>query len=286
MMFTARRKQATSPTGSVESSQAVQQEQYILSTLNDLRDMEIREVMTPRMNVIALAIPVSSSDVARAVKETGHSRFPVYDGDLDNMIGVLFVNDLFRAGWEIDDSSEEASSTHRLSSIDISRRIRQPHIVPESRHVLDVLADMRRYRRAFGVAVDEYGGVAGVVTLKDLLAALVGDLKDELDPAGEPEVVRVDQGRWLVNGGLNIDDARDRLGIELPEGEYVTLAGFLLDLLGHIPEEGEQVTYGTWVFKVQEMDKRRIARVVVIRPSVEPADPDSSRSRPHDGLLE
>jgi len=119
-MFTSRKKTTASPTGSTKSSQAAQQEQYILSTLNDLRDMEIREVMTPRMSVIALAIPVSSSDVARAVKETGHSRFPVYDGDLDNMIGVLFVNDLFRAGWEIDDSIEETGSTYRLSSASLT----------------------------------------------------------------------------------------------------------------------------------------------------------------------
>ncbi|MHB8263815.1 MAG: hemolysin family protein [Acidimicrobiales bacterium] len=285
-MFSTRKKQTALSISSTEPSQAAQQEQYILSTLNDLRDMEIREVMTPRMNVIALAIPVSSSAVARAVKETGHSRFPVYDGDLDNMIGVLFVNDLFRAGWEIDDSMEEVGSTHRLSSIDISRRIRQPHIVPESRHILDVLADMRRNRRAFAMAVDEYGGVAGIVTLKDLLAALVGDLKDELDPADEPDVVRVDHRRWLVNGGLNIDDTRDRLGIELPEGEYVTLAGFLLDVLGHIPEEGEQVDYGSWSFKVQEMDKRRIARIVILQPPAGSLDSRPNLPRTHNSSSE
>ncbi len=228
--------------------------------------MEIREVMTPRMNVIALAIPVNSSGVARAVKETGHSRFPVYDGDLDDLIGVLFVNDLFRAGWEIDNNPNDTSSRHKLSPLDISRRIRQPYMVPESRHVLDTLADMRHDRRAFAIAVDEYGGVAGIVTLNDLLSALVGDLKDELDQVGEPEIVRVDHERWLVNGGLNIDDLRERLSIEIPDGEYVTLAGFLLDILGHIPEEGEQVTYNDWTFKVQEMDKRRIAIVVITRP--------------------
>jgi putative hemolysin len=229
--------------------------------------MEIREVMTPRMNVIALAIPVNSSDVARAVKETGHSRFPVYDGDLDNLIGVLFVSDLFRAGWEIDSNLDETSSRHKLSPLDISRRIRQPHMVPESRHVLDTLADMRHDRRAFAIAVDEYGGVAGIVTLNDLLSALVGDLKDELDQVDEPEVVRVDENRWLVNGGLNIDDLRDRFSITIPDGEYVTLAGFLLDILGHIPEEGEQVDYNGWTFKIQEMDKRRIAIVVITQPS-------------------
>ena len=105
--------------------------------------------------------------------------------------------------------------------------------------MLDVLADMRRDRRAFAVVVDEYGGVAGVLTVKDLLSALVGDLRDEFDPGGEPEIIRVDRTRWLVDGGASIDDVREQLEMDVPEGEYVTLGGFLFDAFGHIPEEGE-----------------------------------------------
>ena len=135
--------------------------------------------------------------------------------------------------------------------------------MPESRFVLDVLADMRRDRRAFAVVVDEYGGVAGVLTVKDLLAALVGDLRDEFDPGGEPEIIRVDRTRWLVDGGASIDDVRDQLGVDVPEGEYVTLGGFLFDAFGHIPEEGEKLTHDGWELRVAEMDKRRVAKVVV-----------------------
>ncbi len=97
---------------------------------------------------------------------------------------------------------------------------------------------MRRQRRAFAVVVDEHGGVEGVLTVKDLLGALVGDLPDEFDPDEEPEVVRVDGTRWLVDGRMSIDDVRDQLGIDLPEGEYVTLGGYLFDAFGHIPERG------------------------------------------------
>ena len=104
--------------------------------------------------------------------------------------------------------------------------------------VLDVLAEMRRQRRAFAVVVDEHGGVEGVLTVKDLLGALVGDLPDEFDPDDEPDVVRVDGSRWLVDGRMSVDDVRDRLDINLPEGEYVTLGGFLFDAFGHIPTEG------------------------------------------------
>jgi CBS domain containing-hemolysin-like protein len=122
---------------------------------------------------------------------------------------------------------------------------------------------MRRDRRAFAVVVDEYGGVSGVLTVKDLLAALVGDLRDEFDRGGEPEIIRVDHTRWLVDGGATIDDVRDKLGMDVPEGEYVTLGGFLFDAFGHIPEEGERLQYDGWELRVAEMDKRRVGKVVV-----------------------
>ncbi len=101
---------------------------------------------------------------------------------------------------------------------------------------------MRHQRRAFAVVVDEHGGVEGVLTVKDLLGALVGDLPDEFDPDDEPDVVRVDGTRWLVDGRMSVDDVRDRLDINIPEGEYVTVGGFLFDGFGHIPEEGESLT--------------------------------------------
>jgi CBS domain containing-hemolysin-like protein len=240
------------------------QERLILAALHDLRDTTVREVMTPRVDVVGLPIPVHAADVARAVRQTGHSSFPVYDDDLDHLIGILFVNDLFRSGWALDVRNGNGNGgPDKPTPLDISRRLRQPYPVPESRFVLDVLADMRRDRRAFAVVVDEYGGVAGVLTVKDLLAALVGDLRDEFDTGGEPEIVRVDRTRWLVDGGASIDDVREQLGVDIPEGEYVTLGGFLFDALGHIPEEGERLQRDGWEMRVAEMDKRRVAKVVV-----------------------
>jgi len=223
----------------------------------------VREVMTPRVDVVGLPIPVHAADVAKAVRTTGLSCFPVYDDDLDRLIGVLFVNDLFRTGWEIDGRTGADARGDKPSPLDISRRLRQPYLVPESRLVLEVLSDMRRDRRAFAVVVDEYGGVAGVLTVKDLLSALVGDLRDEFDRGGEPDIIRVDRTRWLVDGSASIDDVREQLGIELPEGEYVTLGGYLFDVFGHIPEEGERIPFEGWELRVAEMDKRRVAKVVV-----------------------
>jgi CBS domain containing-hemolysin-like protein len=267
------------------------QEQFIIEALSDLRDTVVREVMTPRVDVVALSIPLTAEAVTRAVRESGHSCFPVYGDNLDDLVGVLYMNDLFRAGWtvagittSIDASTDELSidatpgSRPAPGPIDISRRLRQPFLVPESHLVLDVLAEMRRQRRAFAVVVDEHGGVEGVITVKDLLSALVGDLPDEFDADDEPDMIRVDQRRWLVDGRMNVDDVRDRLDINLPEGEYVTLGGFLFHGFGHIPTEGETLDVDGWELRVTEMDKRRIAKVVAKRPDEAPRRSPSSPS--------
>jgi CBS domain containing-hemolysin-like protein len=275
------------------------QEQFIVDALSDLRDMVVGEIMTPRVDLVALSIPVTADDVTRAIRESGHSCFPVYDDNLDDLIGVLFVNDLFRAGWRVQSGRPEAQRAVPAPDadgsgpgaeaanepvnqaipdpVDISRRLRQPFLVPESRLVFDVLAEMRRQRRAFAVVVDEHGGVEGVLTVKDVLSALVGPLPDEFDPDDEPDVVRVDGSRWLVDGRMSVDDVIDRLGIDLPEGEYVTLGGFLFNGFGHIPNEGEVLKVDGWELRVAEMDKRRIAKVVARRVSVPNPNPDPGK---------
>ena len=237
---------------------ALEQERLIVERLAEMRDMQVREVMTPRVDVVALSVPLTAEDVIAAVRESGHSCFPVVvDDDLDDLVGVLFVNDLFRAT-----PRRSAGDLSERSSLDISRRIRQPHVVPETRQVLDVLAEMRQQKRAFAVVVDEYGGVAGVLTVKDLIEPLVGQLHDEFDADEGPEIVRVDVNRWLIDGRTSIDEVHERLGIALPEGEYVTIGGYLFDGFGHIPAEGERLSVDGWELRVVELDKRRIAKVL------------------------
>jgi CBS domain containing-hemolysin-like protein len=221
-----------------------------MASLVTLRETTAREVMTPRVDVVALALPVTADDVARAVKESGHSRFPVYEEDLDHLAGVLFVKDMFRMG---EPPTAEA----------IARRLRQPFLVPEGRRVLDLLARMRTLRHAFAVVVDEYGGVEGVLTIKDLVSELVGDLRDEFDAVEEAPISRVDAERWLVDGACPIDDVAAAVGVEIPAGDYVTLGGFLFDRFGRIPDEGDEVTIDGWGFRIAEMERRRVSKVVI-----------------------
>jgi magnesium and cobalt transporter len=257
------------------SGEASEQERIILDALADLRDMDVREVMTPRVDVTYLTIPVHAEDIAQAVRTTGHSCFPVVHDDLDDLIGILFVNDIFRTGSRPGSSRNGMGNGSRdrdttdPSPLEISRKVRSPYLLPESHGVLEALADMRKHHRAVAVVVDEYGGVAGLLTVKDLLEPLVGDLHDEFDEDEESPIVRVDNTRWLLDGQANVDEVRERLGIEIPDGEYVTLGGLLFERFGHIPTEGERVRVGDWDMRVVEMDKRRVAQVVATRTGSE-----------------
>lgn len=247
-----------------EQSPAGEQERLIAQALVDLRNVAVLEVMTPRVDVVALVVPVTADDVAAAVTQSGHSSFPVVYGDLDDLVGVLFVNDLFQTGRA--GRSPAAEGTPELSPLEISRHFRQPYLIPESWGVLDALADMRHRGRAFAVVVDEYGGVSGILTVKDLLEPLVGKLNDEFDPAEDDQtIVRVDETSWLVDGRASVDEVRERLGVDVPEGEYVTLGGFLMDVLGHVPSQNESFDVDGWTLIVVEMDRRRVAKVVVRR---------------------
>jgi CBS domain containing-hemolysin-like protein len=239
--------------------------------VDQLSELELRDVMTPRVDVIYLNSPVTPEAIAEAIRDTGHSVFPVVDDDdLDQVLGVLFVNDLFRSS-----STKRAIGVSLPQTSEITRKIRRPLMLPETLDLLDALAEMRKQHRTFALALDEHGGVAGVISIRDILEQLVGDLSDEFDDDDEPMIVKIRQNRWLVDGQTHVDRVSEETGIEIPDGDYVTIAGFLLFLADDIPEEGDTVTYGNWTLRAQTLEKRRISEVVIERHEhVTPRDPD------------
>lgn len=251
-----RRRRAADPEG---ASPRPEIELEIERRLAALRDTTAREVMTPRVDVVALEQPVTYADVARAVRRSGHSHFPVYLDDLDRLVGVLYVKDLFHLG--------SLGGDRLPTPEEVSRRLREPYIVPESRLVLELLPEMRKARRSFAVVVDEHGGVAGVLTINALVSELVGDLQDEYDESQPKEIERVDQRRWLVDGSAAVDDVQEATGAPIPEGDYVTLGGYLFEAFGRIPDEGEEIVVDGWCYRISEMDRRRIDKVVVHAPA-------------------
>jgi magnesium and cobalt transporter len=226
--------------------------------VDQLSELELRDVMTPRVDVAYLTFPVTPEAIAEAVRDTGHSCFPVVSDDLDDVLGVLFVNDLFRSS-----TIKRAIGVSLPSADEITRKIRPPLMLPETFDLLESLSEMRKQHRTFALVLDEHGGVAGVVSIRDILEQLVGDLNDEFDEDDEPTIVRIRQNRWLVDGQTHVDRVEEALGILIPEGEYVTIAGFVLDLAGEIPASGTTIEFGDWTFRVQSVEKRRISELVV-----------------------
>jgi CBS domain containing-hemolysin-like protein len=232
-----------------------------------LSELELRDVMTPRTDVDFLTTPVTPEQIAEAIRDTGHSCFPVVNGDLDEVEGVLFVNDLFRST-----TAKRAIGVSLPGSDEIARKIRRPFMLPETMDLLESLGEMREKRRTFALVLDEHGGVAGVVSIRDILEQLVGDLNDEFDEDEEPTIVRIRQDRWLVDGQTHVDEVEAALGVTIPEGEYVTIAGFILDIAGEIPQAGTTYTYEDWTFRVQSVERRRISEIVV--EYHKPAEPE------------
>jgi CBS domain containing-hemolysin-like protein len=230
----------------------------IHARVDQLSKLELRDVMTPRVDVVYLTIPVTPEAIAEAVRDTGHSCFPVVSGDLDEVDGVLFVNDLFRST-----TVKRAIGVSLPTANEIARKIRRPLMLPETSDLLESLEEMREQRRTFALVLDEHGGVAGVVSVRDILEQLVGDLSDEFDEDEEPTIVRIRNDRWLVDGQTHVDEVEKELGVVIPEGEYVTIAGFVLDLAGEIPAAGTTYTHGDWTFRVQSVERRRINEIVI-----------------------
>lgn len=222
-------------------------EREIIHSLFSLADLSVRDVMTTRVEIHSLGSPVTFAEVKEAVAATGHSRFPVITDDLDNVLGVLYVKDLL-------------GMPHEPTTSDIHRVIRQPFFVPETKSVLDLLLEMRESRFTFTLVSDEHGGVEGLVTTKDLIKELVGELQDEYDPE-EPSVLQLGSGEWLVDGRVTVEDLSETLGTDFPSGEYTTIAGLVLDLAGRIPDPGETIELDGFVAEIVRMDRNRVDRI-------------------------
>jgi CBS domain containing-hemolysin-like protein len=222
-------------------------EREIIHSLFSLADLSVRDVMTTRIEIRSLQSPVDYDDVKQIVSETGHSRFPVIKENLDDVLGVLYVKDL-------------VGMPHDPTASDIYRVLREPVFIPESKAVLDLLLEMRASRYTIALVSDEHGGIEGLVTTKDLLTELVGEIQDEYDP-DEPAVMDAGDNTWIVDGRISVEDLSEALDTVLPGGEYTTIAGLVLDLAGRIPEPGDRFVFDGYEAEIVSMDRKRIDRI-------------------------
>ncbi len=218
-------------------------------------DRQVREVMSPRTEITSVERGTSLADFLQMYTQHSHTRFPVHVEHADNVLGILSVKDVLRAMAEGSLGPQD----------DVTTLVGPAYFVPETKPIPDLLKELQQTGHQMAIIIDEYGGTAGLVTLRQLVEELVGHTGDE----GAPEDVRaLDERTFKVDASIRIEEANERLGLDIPEGEYETLAGYILSVLGHIPHEGERLAHNSFQLVISEVTGVRIESVIVIaKPS-------------------
>jgi CBS domain containing-hemolysin-like protein len=235
-----------------------EEEKELIHSIFEFGDTVVREVMTPQPDIVAIDVSRSLEEVMDLVIRHGYSRIPVYRDTLNEIVGIVYAKDVLR---------ESRSGRDGRAVDDL---LRPAHFVPESKKVADLLKDMQREKFHVAVVVDEYGSVAGLVTLEDLLEEIVGEITDEYDRE-EPQVEPAGDGRYRVNARLPVDELNEILEVELPDEEWDTVGGLMMAVLGHLPHQGERVDFEGLRFTAERVQGRRIAKVLVERVDPSPA---------------
>jgi putative hemolysin len=234
-----------------EHGEIEREEQEMLYKVFDFADKEVADVMVPRPEVVALSIDMPPEQALQAVIESPYTRYPVYRETLDDIVGVLHVRDLF-----------SALNEQGFANVRIEELLRDAYIVPETKDLAALLADFRRESFHMAVVVDEYGTMAGIVTLEDLLEEIVGEIEDEFDLPDE-SIEQVDERTIRIGGTFPIDDFNEKFHVDLPIEDYHSVAGFVFGLLGRAAGEGDEVDYNGLHFRVLEVEGSRIERLEV-----------------------
>ena len=215
-------------------------------------ELTVADVMVPRAQTVFLPIDASQDDILKIVIESGHSRFPVHDGDKDEILGILLAKDLLKC-------------LARGGPCDIRQLLRPVAMIPESKRLNILLKEFRLSRNHMAIVVDEYGGVAGLVTIEDVLEQIVGDIDDEHDiDESEPKLIQPQSdGRFLVSALTPISDFNERFGSEFSDDEFDTVGGMVTSEMGHLPEPGEEAELGSFHFQVTKADARRVHQFAV-----------------------
>ncbi|MFL6069390.1 MAG: hemolysin family protein [Gaiellaceae bacterium] len=236
---------------STERGEIEQGEQEMLYKVFDFADKEVADVMVPRPEVVALSVELPPEQALQAVLESPFTRYPVYRGSLDDIVGVLHVRDLIQAMHE-----------RGIASVEIADLVRASYMVPETKDLAALLKEFRNQNQHLAIVIDEYGSMEGIVTLEDVLEEIVGEIEDEFDLPDE-SVERVDDHTIRIDGTFPIDDYSEQFHVEMPVEDYHTVAGFVFGLLGRGAAPGDEVDYDGLHFRVDDVEGSRIQRLTV-----------------------
>ena len=224
-------------------------ERKMIYSIFHLNDTLCREIMVPRIDVLALEVETPLEDAIREITNQGHSRIPIYENGIDNVIGVLYAKDILKARLD-----------RELPGL-IRPLLRPAYFVPEAKKVDELLREMQEKRVHVAVVVDEYGGMAGLVTLEDVVEEIVGEIRDEYDASEEKQYEKVGEREYIFNGRVDVTDVNEILDTHLTREVADTLGGFIYGEMGRVPVEGEKVEVEGWVLTVEQVTGRRIRRV-------------------------
>ena len=224
----------------------------MLQSIFEFGDTIVREVMVPRTDMVCSPIEATLSDFLTLIIRSGHSRVPLYEGTTDKIVGVVYAKDLLR-NW--------GASDETLLLTDV---MRTPYFIPETKRIEDLLKDFKTLRVHMAIAVDEYGGTSGLITIEDLLEEIVGDIQDEYD-LEEPWMQPQSDGTLLVDARANVEELEEYYDIDISREKFDTVGGYLFHLLGHVPSPGEKITDNGLVLMVETSDERKIDKVRVWR---------------------
>jgi len=225
------------------------EEQTMIKGIVELSETTVKEVMIPRIDVIFVSIDMPLEEILKIVVESSHSRFPVYKDTIDNVVGILYAKDLLRVIVTKQD-------------VDMEKIVKPPYFIPESKKINTLLCEFKRRKVHIAIAVDEYGGVSGIVSLEDIIEEIVGDIQDEFDNE-EEDIIKIDDNTYFCDTRAYIEDINEQLGLNLSNQDYDTLGGFVFDLFGKIPVKYEKVTHNGINFIVQNMEGNKIKTIKI-----------------------
>ncbi|KRQ87189.1 Magnesium and cobalt efflux protein CorC [Caloramator mitchellensis] len=224
-------------------------EKEMIDGIFEFDDTLAKEVMTPRTAVFAIDVNSPLEDIIHQIIEEQYSRIPVYDGEIDNIVGILYMKDLF---------VEMASK--KLEDISIRNLLRPAYFVPETKKIDTLFRELQASKNHMAILIDEYGGVSGIITIEDLIEEIVGNIADEYDEDVK-DFQKIDNNTYIIDGLVSIDEVNEMLNLKLPAEHNDTIGGFVLNLIGNIPEKGEIVQYENIVFTVEKIDEKRIEQI-------------------------
>ncbi len=249
-LFSQASKEEPHSSSPERDAQEEREKRDMIRGVEELAETSVKEVMVPRIDVEFLSIDMLKDELLEQIAESEHSRFPVYSESIDNVVGVLYVKDLIKA-------------FAKKGEIDLEKIIRKAFFVPESKRIDSLLREFKRRHVHIAIAIDEYGGMSGIVCMEDIIEEIVGDIQDEFDNENE-DIISVGENTWLCDARVNLDDLNEEIGSTFPNEEFDTLGGFVFDLFGKIPVKFEKESWNNYDFIVQDVEGHKVNQIKVI----------------------